>query len=236
MGLEFIYLYASAIFLVVSTMEVELKNESDTRSESKNYTIKVYVLSDSSVTHHPKVRRSLCASRDCLVIELTFEDIYKALENSIHVLRRYVSEDTLKFFWDFYRLAEVATPDHIELEDKIFIVVENISKGYLDTYVHILFHHFEHDDPMSLIKILAQLTDLCRFTGCIEAWLEEMSSSAEYILFSLLYPSLGRNVDEKLRRQNPWRTLISSYLQEYYIQKGYTQHILDRSSEDKQRK
>jgi len=192
--------------------------------------MKVYFVYDDNITFDLYVRKPICSRKDCLVIELTFKDIRDAIKNNEHVLRKYVNENVLLFFWDLYKFAKFATPCHITANDRIFIVIENIGGEYWmldDVHVYILFHHFEHCSPTYLMKLLSHLMLICENTDCLEVDLEEFSCDMEYILLSLTYSTMDRLANKILYRPNPWRKLISAFLQDYYIYKGYVQKVFE---------
>jgi len=169
---------------------------------------------------HHKVRRPICPteSYDCFVIELTFGEIKEAVENANHELRKYVDELALKAYWWFYSELERITPDHITLDDRIFIVFEDPDDWRGPTYTYILFRHYEHCGTLELVRVLLELRNLCDLTGCDAVGLEEMSCSDEYILFEVKYGTLDRYVNNALyKANNPWRRLIVAYLQDYYV-------------------
>jgi len=195
--------------------------------------VEVYATNYSDeVKFHPFIRRPICSNyKDCLVIELTFRDIYEAVNNENHILKRYVPEYIWQSYLNFYEFAKVVTPEHVGLDDKVFIVLEDVDgddwmRNSVDAYI--LFGHFEHSSSRSIMKLLLHLTDLCEKTMCMYTHLEEMSSNMEYILFRLEYSTMDREVNNKIyQKPNPWRQLISAFLQDYYIYRGYVQIVFE---------
>jgi len=183
--------------------------------------VRTYVVRGLDATFHPKVRRPICTttSVDCFVIELTFGDIKEAMDGGNHMLRAYVNDLILLAFLRFYEAVENATPDHVGPDDRVFIVYEDPSEFRGDTYVYILFDHFEHCDALELNRLMLELRTLCDLTYCDSAGLEEMSCTDEYILLHLSYATLDRYVNNTLlRRDNPFRRLLIAYMQDYTSQ------------------
>jgi len=199
-------------------MEIEADFESEHRKSTystlPSSSLKVYTLNDRTLTHHSKVKSTLCESGDCLVVEFTFGDVSEAMRNEGHPLRKYVSESVLWALQQFFEFAKVSVPDHISEDDRIFVVVEGINRDRRSVHVDILFSHFEHFNPTELIKILAQLEELCRFTDCVQSELLEASSPAEYIVFSLMYLPL----EDKYVVENPWKNLVVPFLDQSQTQ------------------
>jgi len=176
---------------------------------------------DRERTFHPKVSAPICANisgeDDCFVVEIEFKDIEEALKDENHLLRRYVDERVLRAYWRFFTYVSEATPDHVVPSDRIFVVAD-ASWDREDTFVYILFRHYEHCAATSILKVLIELQSLCESTGC-DARLYEMSCPAEYVLFELVYPTLNRWINKAFYgKQNPWRRLLRALMQDHFVE------------------
>jgi len=159
---------------------------------------------------------------DCLIIEIPFymllnPDIWNGL----------IDKDFLRDFANFYLEAEKHVPNHIDENDRLYIVHEvycrNIDIYGSSTNIHgdnetkmlLVFRHFEH----------CHITELRLLFDLIEYWLgdyadwhlQEFSCNAEGIVLTGYTDPLGH---EMFGKHNPAKKLIKHYISAHIIRYG----------------
>jgi len=164
-----------------------------------------------------RTRTYACDGRPCLVVKLTFVEICGGFRKQLK-LDRYVPPHILDLYCDFFEYAERYY--NVDRDDAIYVVLKWVDGYWHDVYVnvYIYFQHFEYCSPLAIMELMGRLEELCRYTGCIYAYLWDFACGPGYIVFKLLYPEVLklRRVPPTYRR-SPWKKLLLYMLSDYLV-------------------